>query len=162
MNRFLIICIVAALSCAGGADASARRTQVAGISSSLYAGYEVSGTVVDELGPVMGAAVVEAGTSNGTVTDEQGRFSLMVAGPTAEVEISCIGYAPQTFQAASVPRTIVLEEDSEFLDEVVVIGYGTVKKDDLTGSISAIKAESVNRISDSTKISKQISVQTRL
>ena len=145
MNRLIIICAAFVLTWAGGADASAQRLREVRISNSLYAGYEVSGTVTDEVGPVAGATVVEKGTSNGTVTDIDGRFSLMVAGPTSEVEISCIGYASQTFEAAAVPHVIILKEDAEFLDEVVVIGYGTVKKDDLTGSISAIKAEDLNR-----------------
>jgi iron complex outermembrane receptor protein len=61
------------------------------------------------------------------------------------VEISCIGYATVVYQASQVPSTVVLEEDAQFLDEVVVIGYGTAKKDDMTGSISAIKAEDINR-----------------
>lgn len=112
---------------------------------SAQGGYGVSGTVTDKYGPVVGAAVVEQGTSNGTSTDMDGDYSITVTGPSAFVEISCIGYKSQTYEAASVPSTVVLEEDSQFIDEVVVIGYGTVKKDDLTGSISAIKAEDINR-----------------
>ena len=96
-------------------------------------GYVVSGTVTDKYGPVVGAAVVEQGTSNGTSTDMDGNYSLTVTGPSTFVEISCIGYKSRTFEAASVPSTVVLEEDSQFIDEVVVIGYGTVKKDDMTG-----------------------------
>ena len=145
MDRLIIICAAFVLSCAGGAVASAQRPKDVRISNSLYAGYEVSGTVVDAIGPVIGATVSEKGTSNGTVTDMDGRFTLLVAGPTAEVEISCVGYASQTYQAAAIPRTVVLKEDSEYLEEVVVIGYGTVKKDDLTGSVSAVKAEDLNR-----------------
>ena len=113
--------------------------------SQAGAGYEVEGAVQDELGPVIGAAIVEVGTANGTSTDMDGRFRLMVSGPESLLEVSCIGYAPQVFKASQLPRTITLKEDSEYLDEVVVIGYGTVKKDDLTGSISAIKAEELNR-----------------
>lgn len=108
-------------------------------------GYVVSGTVTDKYGPVVGAAVVEQGTSNGTSTDMDGNYSLTVTGPSTFVEISCIGYKSRTFEAASVPSTVVLEDDSQFIDEVVVIGYGTVKKDDMTGSISAVKAEDINR-----------------
>ena len=145
MNRLKIICAVFVLSCAGGMIASAQKPREVRISNSLYAGYEVSGTVTDEVGPVSGATVVEKGTYNGTITDTDGRYTLVVSGPAAEVEVSCIGYASQTYEAASVPRVIVLREDAEFLDEVVVIGYGKVKKDDLTGSISAIKAEDINR-----------------
>ena len=112
---------------------------------SAQGGYVVSGTVVDQFGPVIGAAVIEQGTSNGTSTGLDGEFSLTVSGPSVFVEISCIGYSTQTYEAASMPQTITMKEDSEHLDEVVVIGYGTVKKDDMTGSISAVKAEDINR-----------------
>ena len=132
------------LLCAGGAFVSGRPGQQAD-AVSLYQGYEVSGTVEDELGPVAGAAVVETGTANGTSTDIDGRFSLTVSGPDAEIEISCIGYSPQIFKAGSVPQVINLKADTEYLDEIVVIGYGTVRKDDLTGSVSAVKAEDLNR-----------------
>ena len=108
-------------------------------------GYTVSGTVTDQFGPVVGAAVVEQGTTNGTSTGLDGRYELTVTGPSALVEISCIGYASQTFEAASVPSEISLKEDSEYLDESVVIGYGTVRKDDVTGSVAAVKAEDLNR-----------------
>lgn len=145
MDRLKYIAASLVLICAGGAFVSAQRGRQVNVINSLNPGYEVQGTVVDELGPVVGAAVVEVGTSNGTATDIDGRFSLMVSGPTAKVEVSCIGYSSQTFEAGSFPRTVVLKEDAEYLDEIVVIGYGTVKKDDLTGSISAIKAEDLNR-----------------
>ena len=108
-------------------------------------GYAVTGKIVDEYGPVIGTTVIEQGTATGTMTDVDGNFSLLVSGPEAQVEISCMGYAPQVFKASQVPGTITLKEDAQFLDEVVVIGYGTVKKDDMTGSITAIKAEELNR-----------------
>ena len=116
-----------------------------GILSFAQGGYQASGTVEDQFGPVIGAAVVELGTSNGTSTGLDGSFSLTVSSPDAPVEISCVGYVSQTFQASQIPQTVTLKEDSEFLDEVVVIGYGTVRKDDVTGSVSAIKAEDINR-----------------
>ena len=133
MDDFIKMCIALALSCAGGDFASAQE------------GYIVSGMVEDESGPVAGAAVVELGTSNGTSTDLDGMFSLRVADPQAEVEVSCVGYVSRRFVASQIPKVITLTEDSEFLDEIVVIGYGTVKKDDLTGSVAAIKAEDINR-----------------
>ena len=108
-------------------------------------GYVVRGVVVDQLGPVIGAAIIEAGTTNGAVTDIDGNFSLRVSSPDATVEVSCIGYTTQTFKASAMPATITLAEDSEFLDEVVVIGYGTVKKSDLTGSVSTVKADEINK-----------------
>ena len=133
MDRIRNILMSLALALAGG------------ISMHAQGGYTVSGKVVDRFGPVIGAAIVEQGTSNGTSTDMDGSYSLTVTGPSALVEISCIGYASQTFEAASVPSEVTLKEDTEFLDESVVIGYGTVKKDDMTGSVSAVKAEDLNR-----------------
>ena len=119
----------------------------AAMSVGVYAqgAYEVKGAVVDQLGPVIGAAVVEQGTSNGVVTDLDGRYTLKVASAESIVEISCIGYATVSFKASEVPATITLAEDTTFLDEVVVIGYGTVKKSDMTGSVSAVKADQLNK-----------------
>ena len=108
-------------------------------------GYQVKGVVVDALGPVIGAAVVQQGTTNGTSTGMDGDFVLNVPNGDVLIEISCIGYATQVFKASEVPGTITLSEDTDFLDEVVVIGYGTVKKSDLTGSVSTVKADEINK-----------------
>lgn len=108
-------------------------------------GYQVKGVVVDAIGPVVGASVIEQGTSNGVSTGLDGEYLLTVSNANAIVEISCIGYATQTFAAKDVPATILLEEDTHFLDEVVVIGYGTVKKTDMTGSVATVKADQVNK-----------------
>ena len=108
-------------------------------------GYQVKGVVVDAMGPVIGAAVVQQGTTNGTSTGMDGDFVLNVPSGDALIEISCIGYATQVFKASEMPATVTLEEDSHFLDEVVVIGYGTVKKSDLTGSVSTVKADEINK-----------------
>lgn len=112
---------------------------------SAQGGYTVRGVVEDQLGPVIGASVVEQGTQNGTMTGLDGDFVLKVSSPDSPVEISCVGYVSQVYPASGMPAKIVLQEDAEFLDEVVVIGYGTVKKDDMTGSVAAIKAEDLNR-----------------
>ena len=133
MDRIRKLMALVVLLCTVGASLSAQDE------------YTVSGRVVDQVGPVIGATVVEQGTSNGVSTDLDGSFALRVSGPDAKVEISCIGYAPQAYLASQLPETITLQEDAEFIDEVVVIGYGTVKKDDLTGSIIAFKAEDLNR-----------------
>lgn len=133
MDRRKILCAALAFICMGGTFVSAQ------------GGYEIRGVVADQLGPVIGAAVVEQGTSNGTSTGLDGDYALSVSGPSALVEISCIGYKTRVFEAASVPPTVMLQEDTEMLEETVVIGYGTVRKDDMTGSISAIKAEDINR-----------------
>ena len=108
-------------------------------------GYQVKGVVVDAVGPVIGAAVVQQGTTNGTSTGIDGDFVLNVPSGDALIEISCIGYATQVFKASEVPATVTLAEDTHFLDEVVVIGYGTVKKSDLTGSVSTVKADEINK-----------------
>ncbi len=113
--------------------------------ASAQDGYTISGVVSDEAGPVIGASVFEVGTSNGTVTDLDGAYTLKVSSADATVEISCIGYSSVTFKASEAPSRVTLVEDSEFLDDVVVIGYGTVKKSDLTGSISAIKSDDFNK-----------------
>ena len=108
-------------------------------------GYQVKGVVVDAMGPVIGATVLEAGTSNGAPTGLDGDFILTVSSADATVEVSCIGYATQTFTAKDMPAEIFMVEDTEFLDDVVVIGYGTVKKSDLTGSVSTVKADEINK-----------------
>ena len=108
-------------------------------------GYKVKGVVIDDQGPVIGATVMEQGTTVGTTTGLDGDFELTVSGPGATVAISCIGYTTQTFPASQVPATVTLQTDTEFLDDVVVIGYGTVKKEDMTGSVVAVKADNINR-----------------
>ena len=116
-----------------------------GASVFAQGGYEVKGVVVDAVGPIIGATVVEQGTTNGASTGLDGDYVLNVSSANAVVEVSCIGYATQTFPASAVPAVITLSEDTTFLDEVVVIGYGTVKKEDMTGSVVAIEAENINR-----------------
>ena len=118
---------------------------VMGASVFAQGGYEVKGVVVDAIGPIIGATVIEQGTTNGTSTGLDGDYVLTVSSANAVVEVSCIGYATQTFVASQLPQTVTLAEDTQFLDEVVVIGYGTVKKEDMTGSITAIKSEELNR-----------------
>ncbi|MDD4158184.1 MAG: TonB-dependent receptor [Proteiniphilum sp.] len=104
----------------------------------------ISGTVSDENGnPVIGANVVEKGTANGTVTDLDGTFTLNVA-DNAVLHISYIGYLSQDIH--TVGRTffsIILQEDLKTLEELVVIGYGTVKRRDVTTAVSSISTESI-------------------
>ena len=101
---------------------------------------QVSGTVVDAQGePIPGVSVIERGTSNGVMTDNQGRFSINVR-RGAVLQFSCIGYATQEVTAANGMR-VVLAEDSEFLDEVVVVGYGTQKRANLTGSVATVDVD---------------------
>ena len=116
-----------------------------GTNVSAQNGYQVKGVVVDAMGPVIGATVIEKGTTNGAATGLDGDFILTVSSADAVVEVSCIGYATQTFTAKNVPAEIFMADDTEFLDDVVVIGYGTVKKSDLTGSVSTVKADEINK-----------------
>ena len=112
---------------------------------SAFAQYQVKGVVEDALGPVIGATVMEAGTQNGTSTGLDGDFLLMVKSAQSTVEISCIGYATQSFPANAVPARIVLAEDTNFLDEVVVVGYGTQKAKDLTAPIVNVKGDELSK-----------------
>ncbi len=105
----------------------------------------VSGEVVDNQGePVIGANVLEVGTTNGVITDLDGRFKLSV-NSKSEIQVTFIGYTPQTFKANAVPAKIILKEDSEMLQEVVVVGYGTMKKSDLTGAVASIKGTDMEK-----------------
>ena len=106
----------------------------------MYAQQEITGTVVDQTGePVIGATVMEKGTSNGTVTDFDGNFTLKVnAGAT--LVISYIGYANQELPAAP-GMNITLSEDANELAEVVVTGYQVQRKADLTGSVGVVETK---------------------
>ena len=108
---------------------------------------EVKGVVVDASGlPIIGATVAEVGTLNGTMTDIQGQYALTVKDGNAIVEISFVGYKTvQLVATSSELARVTLTEDAMGLDEVVVIGYGAVKKNDMTGSVIAVKAEEINR-----------------
>lgn len=105
---------------------------------------KITGKVVDQSGdPIIGANVVEKGTTNGSITDIDGNFTLSVA-PNSTLTFSFIGYATAEMSVAGKnDLTVTLREDTEMLDEVVVVGYGTMKKKDLTGSVVAIKGENL-------------------
>ena len=99
----------------------------------------VQGVVKDQTGEtVIGASVMEKGTTNGTITGIDGDFSLNMS-PNATLVVSFVGYKTQEVQVKGQKQLqVVLSEDAEMLDEVVVIGYGTMKKSDLTGAVSSI------------------------
>ena len=109
----------------------------------------ISGTVVDESGaPIVGAAVVVVGnTSIGAVTDVNGVFRLNVPAG-ANINVSCIGYADQTVAVGNQTNfRFVLVEDTEFIDETVVIGYGVQRKSDLSGAVASVREESLKNLS---------------
>ena len=107
---------------------------------------KVSGTVTDSNGPVAGAVVQVKGTSIGTATGNDGKFSIN-ADANAILEVSCLGYL--TFEEAINGRSVInltLQEDKESLDEVIVVGYGTATKRSLISSVSSIKAEDISEL----------------
>ena len=98
----------------------------------------LTGTVTDEQGePIVGATVIEHGKKTGTITNGDGAFSLATT-PGTTLTISYVGFAPQTVKARNGMR-VILSEEAKGLDEVVVVGYGTMKKRDLTGAVSSVK-----------------------
>lgn len=105
---------------------------------SAFAQNRISGTVKDQAGPLIGASVFENGTNNGTITDLDGTFSLTVQ-ENATITVSSIGYKSQEIAVGDQSNfDILLREDTEFLDEVVVVGYATMKKRDLVGAVDAV------------------------
>ena len=93
---------------------------------------------------VIGASVVEKGTTNGTMTDTDGKFSLSVS-PKATLTITYIGYKSQEIAVkGTAPLTIVLQENAELLDEIVVVGYGSVKRKDVTTSVASVSTKDLD------------------
>ena len=116
----------------------------------------ISGKVIDKNSqePVIGASVLIEGTSNGTITDLDGNFMLSNVPSKGNLVVSYIGYATQTLPInGRTSFSVVLAEDTETLDEVVVIGYGVQKKVNLTGSVSSVKGDALERrpVADATQ-----------
>ena len=111
-------------------------------SAQVWAQQTITGTIVDQTGePVMGATVLVKGTTNGSTTDLDGRYSIPNVSPNQVLAVSFIGYASQEIPVGN--RTVIditLLEDSELLEDVVVVGYGVQKKSNLTGAISSVKS----------------------
>ena len=114
------------------------------VTTVAWAQQRIGGTVRDAKGEALiGVSVKEAGTSNGTTTNMNGQFTLNVR-QGANLEFSYIGYNPQTLRAQN-GMTVTLQEDNQLIDEVVVVGYGTMRRKDVTSSITTVKAEDLNR-----------------
>ncbi|MCM0325160.1 TonB-dependent receptor [Bacteroides fragilis] len=106
---------------------------------------KASGIVTDEAGePLVGVSVLVKGTTLGSITDLKGRFSLDVP-EGSTFEISYIGYKTQIVKAERTPMNIILKEDTQKLDEVVVVGFGTQKKVNLTGAVSAVTGDDISK-----------------
>ena len=127
--RKLFLIITCALACAVSAQTT------------------VSGTVLDGAmhnEPAIGASVLVAGTQVGTITDMDGHFSLDVPDGKFILQISMVGYKTQVINIRGKQSIeVTLLEDAQLMDEVVVVGYGTMKKRDLSGSVSQIKSEDI-------------------
>ena len=118
----------------------------------------VTGQIVDSKGEtIIGANIMEKGTTNGTITDFDGKFSLTTA-PNATLVISYIGYQSVELPVSQIKagQTITLKEDTEVIDEVVVIGYGTQRKGDVTSAIASVKSEdfTIGKIGDAADLIK--------
>lgn len=114
-------------------------------STMMFAQNAVSGQVKDQTGePLIGVSILEQGTNNGTVTDINGNFRLNVA-QGKMLNISYIGYKTQAVRVSGNRLNVVLEEENTNLNEVVVVGYGTMRRKDVTSSITTVKAEDLNR-----------------
>lgn len=106
----------------------------------------VTGTIIDDFGePVVGATVIAKGTTQGTVTDIDGNYSLEVPASCEELQFSYIGYSAQTIALGDKTSVnVTMSEDSQLLNDVVVVGYGTQKKVNLTGAVSVIDGKDLN------------------
>ena len=109
----------------------------------LYAQIQVKGTITDAArNPLTGVNVIEKGTTNGTVTDLDGSFALNVQSSNSVLALSYIGFQSQEITVGNMTQfTIVMDEDTRSLQELVVVGYGTQAKKDITGSVAVVKAE---------------------
>jgi len=113
-------------------------------STAMLAQNKVTGTVLDAAGePLIGVSVLEAGTNNGVVTDVNGKFTLSVKSG-AKLNVSYVGYTPQTVNARN-GMSVTLQEDNKLLNEVVVVGYGTMRRKDVTSSITTVRSEDLNK-----------------
>ncbi len=152
MKRHLALLGALLMLCGTGYQAQAAPApQVSATSATSI----VTGRVVDEQGePIIGASIVEVGTTRGTSTDVDGNFSFK-ASPNAKLLISFIGYKTQELRATNGMR-VVLPEDNAKLDEIVVVGYGTQRKANLTGAVSTVDVDKVLGSKSETDVRKSL------
>jgi len=126
-------------------NAASFDNEIGTIALSSFYQTSISGTVTDEAGtPLPGANVIEKGTTNGVVTDFDGNYTIRVAGPGAVLQFSSLGFAAiEKTVGSNTTIDAVLSEDSQALQEVVVVGYGTQQKKDVTGSLSQVEGEAL-------------------
>lgn len=136
LHYFAVACLMLCITLIGGATSAFAQD----------GGRRITGTVTDELKePLIGASILVTGTGTGTITDFNGNFSIQLPVGNTEIQISYIGYETQNLQVgASNVVNIQLKPDALTLDDVVVIGYGTQRKSDLTGSVSNVSSKDFN------------------
>lgn len=147
-NKTAIVCL-AAMVCAATANASQAPASIANavVERPSDDTRTLKGTVVDQNGdPVVGASVVVKGTSRGVITDIDGKFTLEGVRPDVDIVISYVGCKTVRMPARKVGGTIKLEDDSQVLNDVVVVGYGSMRKRDVTTSISSVRSEDLKDI----------------
>ena len=130
-GEFLALLIMAILAFSTGAYAQQR---------------SVSGKIIDQSGaPLIGATVIETGTTNGTTTDIDGRFTLPLKGAGQSVDVASLGYLSQTIAlAGKTSLDVTLQEDAIGIEAVVAVGYGTVRQKDLTTAVSIVSTDDLD------------------
>ena len=124
------------------------RGNVADVENVLQQTRTVTGIVRDASGPIIGANVIVKGTTNGSVTNANGQFSISNVAPNAILQVSFIGYVTQEVNSTNRSQfDITIQEDIEALEEVVVVGYGTLRKKDLTGSVGQVSSSTLENLS---------------
>ena len=149
-KHFLCLLLLAS----GGMTAYAAGDVSTDVAAVTQQGVTVKGVVKDAKGePIIGATVTEKGTKNATVTDYDGNYTLNVANRNATLVVSYIGFTTQEIKAGN---DVTLQEDNALLNEVVVIGYGTQRKGDVTSAVASVKAEDFNagKIGDAAELVK--------
>lgn len=115
------------------------------MSCQLFAQSKLTGTILDgsmNNEPLIGASVIVEGTGTGGVTDMDGNFTITLPKGKTRIKVSSVGMKTQVINVAGKSQiTITMQEDSKVMDEVVVVGYGTMKKSDLSGALSSLKGE---------------------
>jgi hypothetical protein len=156
VSKKVLMCVAFSLSMLGGVpyvQADAPDCLLA-----VQQGAKISGVITDSEGPIIGASVVEKGTSNGTITDLDGRFSLDVK-PGAILVVSYVGYASQEVKATTGTMRITLKEDNQVLDEVVVTALGIKRERKALGyGVAEVKGESLTKAKETNVINSDISL----
>lgn len=156
-------CFITTPSVAGDVFKQSTKEQVVASNIDLsyvqQQGKTITGVIVDNLGePIIGATIIVVGDAGrGTVTDFDGKFTLSDVPENAMLEVSYVGMQTQTVSAAGISSlNITLAEDAEMLDELVVVGYGTMRKSDLTGAVSSVKATEALKNTPSANVSEAL------